>query len=179
MLAKKLIIIIVLAFLALSIGFVDTEDYVNAGPSGSYDYDITYAEYFSTEIGLIVTPSIGKTFVIVDVVVRNDSFSKGIDTNILITAWTLFLDRVNHEPDVVNTLLHPDYEELTINEGRTWEYSVVFQVPHDSVGKRDLNLDYHYTSLSDKLNLRYDPELRLEIGGSLAASTRWDVRLTE
>lgn len=176
MLAKKLVIVIALAFLALGIGYISTEDYVNAGPAGSYDYDVTYAEYFLTEEGLIATPDIGKTFAIVDVVVRNDSFSKGIDTNILILAWTLFLDRTEHEPDAVNTAFHPGYERLTIGEGRTWGYSVVFQVAHDSVGKRDLSLGYHYTSLSDDLNLEYDPELRLEIGRSVSIGPAADVR---
>lgn len=162
--SKKLVVIIVVAILALGIGYVVTWGYVHKEPAGSYDYDISYVESFTTDSGHEVTPAAGKTFVIADVVVKNDSFSSGIDTNVLILAWTLTLDRMTFELDAVNTALHPDYDELTINEGRTWGYTVVFQVPDESVGKRDLSLNYHYTSLTEKLDLVYDPDLRLRIG---------------
>ena len=162
--SKKLVAIIIVAILALGIGYVVTWGYVHKDPSGSYDYDISYADSFTTEQGVEVTPTVGKTFVIANVVVKNDNFSNGISTNVLMLAWTLTLDRMTFELDPINTALHPDYNELTINEGRTWGYTVVFQVPDESVGKRDLSLSYHYTSLTEKLDLVYDPDLRLRIG---------------
>lgn len=162
--SKKLVVIIVVAFLALGIGYAVTWGYVHKEPAGSYDYDVTYAESFTTEKGLVITPTAGKTFAIADIVIKNDSYSSGIDTGVLMLAWTLTLDRMTFELDPVNTALHPDYVDMVLGEGRTWGYTVVFQVPDESVGKRDLSLNYHYTSLTDKLDLVYDPDLRLRIG---------------
>lgn len=162
--SKKLVALVVVAMMAVGMGLVVTWGYVHKDADGCYDYDISYSKSFEDADGNAVLSSAGKTFAIVDVVVRNTSYSPGISTSVVVLVWELTLDRMKHEPNPVYTALHPGYPDgMTINEGRTWGYTVVFEVPDESVGKRDSEITYRYVSLSDKLDLRYDPDLRLEI----------------
>lgn len=162
--SKKLIAVVFVAILAVGMGFVVTWGYVHKDADGFYDYDISYSKSFKNADGDVVLSSAGKTFAIVDVVVRNESYSPGISTSVVTMVWELTLDRMKHEPSPVYTVQHPGYSDsITINEGRTWGYTVVFEIPDESVGKRDAALTYRYVSLSDKLDLRYDPDLRLSI----------------
>lgn len=162
--SKKLIAVVLVAVLAVAMGFVVTWGYVHKDADGFYDYDISYSKSFEDADGNTVLSSPGKTFAIADVVVKNDSYAPGISTSVSIMVWELTLDRMKHEPNPAYTILHPGYSDgITINEGRTWGYTVVFEVSDESVGKRDAGLTYRYVSLTDKLDLRYDPDLRLGI----------------
>lgn len=164
--SKKLIAIVLVALLAVGMGFVVTWGYVHKDADGYYDWDIEYSKSFETEDGKTMLSSAGKTFAIVDVVVKNESYEPGISTSLVTLVWELTLDRMKHEPSPVYTALYPGYPDgITINEGRTWGYTVVFEVSDESVDKRDADVTYRYVSLSDKLDMRYDPDLRLKIYG--------------
>ncbi len=160
MLPKKYLALIVIAILAVSVGVVVTWGYVHKDANGYYDYDISYSDSFENGSETVTAPD-GKTFAIVDVVVKNVSFENGISTSLITMIWELNLDRMTFDVSPVYTRQHPDYSSMWINEGRTWGYTVVFLVPDESAGKRDASLDYRYLSVGDKLDLRYDPELRL------------------
>lgn len=158
---KKLILIVAIAVVAIAVGLVVTWDYVHQDPDGYYEYDYEYATSFTDKNGDTITPSTGRTFVIVDIVLKNANCDEGISTNLVSLVWTLTLDRMTYEVSVAYTSVHPDYVSMTLNKGKTWGYSVVFEVPDESVGKRDLSIGYYYNSLNNKVVLEYDPELRL------------------
>ncbi len=161
MLPKKYLALIVVSILAVGVGVVVTWGYVHKDADGYYDYDIGYSDSFENGSITVKAPA-GKTFAIVDIVVKNVSYEAGIPTSITLLAWELTLDRMTFEASPIYTIQHPDYSDMRINEGRTWGYTVVFEVPQESAGKRDASLEYRFVSLSDKLDLRYDPELRLD-----------------
>lgn len=161
---KTLVAIVAVAILAVGLGVVVTWGYVHHDPDGYYDYDISYAESFETSAGAEIKPSAGKMFVIADIVLMNSGFDAGINTSMAILTWQFTIDRMTFDADPVATVAHPDYSNgLILNKGRTWGYTVVFEIPEESVGKRDASLGYAYTSLDDKPALVYDPELRLKI----------------
>jgi len=162
MLSKKYAALVVVAILAVGVGVVVTWGYVHKDADGYYDYDIEYSDSFKNG-DITVTAPAGKTFAIVDIVVRNVNCDDGIPTSIAQLSWELTLDRMTFEPSPVYTLEHPDYPDgMKINKGRTWGYTVVFEIPQESAGKRDASLDYRYVTLGDGIDLRYDPELRLD-----------------
>lgn len=159
--SKKLVIIVVAALLSVGVGFLVTYGYVHKGPDGYYDYDLEYADSFTSEQGVEVFPSAGKTFVIADIVLKNESFEPGINTNPLILAWRLTLDHMKFEIDSIHTFSHPDFISMILKEGRTWGYTVVYEVPTECVGKKDASIDFVYSALGDKPNIQLDNELRL------------------
>ncbi len=161
MLSKKYLALIVVAVLAVGVGVVVTWGYVHKDADGYYDYDIGYADSFENGDTTIVAPT-GKTFAIVEIVIKNVNYDGGIPTSITQMPWQLTVDRLTFEPSPVYTLEHPDYPDgMKINKGRTWGYTIVFEIPQESAGKRDASLDYRYVTLGDGIDLRYDPELRL------------------
>ncbi|TQS85532.1 MAG: hypothetical protein A3208_02620 [Candidatus Methanoprimaticola hominis] len=112
--SKKLIAIVLVALLAVGMGFVVTWGYVHKDADGYYDWDIEYSKSFETEDGKTMLSSAGKTFAIVDVVVKNESYEPGISTSLVTLVWELTLDRMKHEPGVhrvVSGLSRRDHDQ--------------------------------------------------------------------
>ncbi len=161
MLPKKYLALIVVGLLAVGVGVVVTWDNAHKDADGYYDYDISYSDSFESWSMTITAPK-GETFAIVDVVVKNVSYEKGISTKPAFMYWELKLDSMTFNVSLTNTVLHPDYWDMKIDEGRTWGYTVVFLIPEEFADQRGASLDYWYLSLGEKLDLKYDPELRLK-----------------
>ncbi len=167
---KIFAIIFALAIVAIVVGVIVTNSYVQKEPDGYYNYEIEYQDSFTSSAGVLVKPSEGRTFAIVDVVVENRNFGDGISTTPVVLVWKLTLDRVTYNLNSAFTLLHPDYWDVTIEKGKTWGYTVVFEIPKESVGKLDANISYSYTTINNAPSLRYDENLVLPNPEFLATS---------
>ena len=50
---------------------------------------------------------------------------------------------------------------MTIEKGKIWGYTVVFEIPKESVGKLDASIHYSYTTINNAPSLNYDKDLVL------------------
>ncbi len=160
--AKKIaVIIIMISLLAVAVGFIVSDSFVNREPDGYYNYEITYSESYTSRHGLEIFAEEGHSFAIANIIIQNNNFSEGISTQVAVLVWKLTLDRVTYNLDVINTPLHPDYWSVTLEKGKVWMYTVVFDIPTQSIGKLDENITYMYNTIHNQPFLKYNGDLRL------------------
>ena len=146
------IVVIVVAVIAIA-GSSSNDD----SPEVRYDYDVTVADSFATDYGMIVIPDAGNAFVILDVTIANDSYEDGITTNPLTFMWDVSVNGITYSTDS-NMFSHPGYQLIEIGQGATGTCTYVYQVPAGTTADQ-VTVSYEYAWTLDQPRLQHDDSL--------------------
>lgn len=156
---KVIAIFFVLALVALAIGGGCIWYQSQQGPDGHYNYSGERADTFETKSGYVI-PALrdGYQWYIVEITLKNDRFDPGLKTEEI--AWKLTMDGEEINLNVPATAANKDFQKMTVEKGKTVKYTVVFEVPENTLGKKT-SMDYFYASTSKNPKLSYDSDLKL------------------
>lgn len=172
--AKKVFAIIIgVAVLAAGIGFLVTSNVFGEKNQARYNFEeVGYANSFTYHVDGIELTAYADTnsmFEIVKVTLCNDSYGPGISIPTIV--WELTMDRITFALSE-QTLKHDDFWTCSVEKGRTWGFTIVFEIPEDSptfvhdASNMQLNFIKIPTS-GETLHMKYDGNLHLPDGEML------------
>lgn len=156
MVSKKVIIgaVVVVAIIAVvAIAISGGSD----DPEARYNYKVELAPSFqwTGESGTSYdeVADAGMQYAIVTYVVYNDSYDKGVSTNLMTWVWTVSAENLKYTSDF-DTYSHPGYRLVDVGVGGHATQVIVFQVPATlSVDDLTVSQDYQWTFDPPKLKL--------------------------
>ena len=141
------IVVIVVAALALSGGASQAD--------GRYDYQVELADSIPGDT--IDRPDEGMQFALIDFVIVNDSWSSGIETPWTYCTFSITYDGITYTDNGWLTVSHPDYQNVTINEGSSATSGAVIEIP-DTATLDDITVSFEY-SMTFGPTLEHDDSL--------------------
>lgn len=157
--AKKIMaVFIILALVIIVVAIIFAFNQPQNGAGGEYNYSVKYSDTFQDAEGYTVEAQAGRTFAIAEIILKNNSVDGGIQTKAVVLHWKYTIDKVTYGLNELYTLKHPDYWDVKVEKGRSFTYTVVFEISKDAVGKRDASLSYDYLA-SGGLSLKYNSSL--------------------
>ena len=124
-----------------------------------YDYTFEITDHYTDNLGYIDEADEGKTFVISSIKLTNDHYSDGLSTNYFTMDWDLKTTHGVNYSSSGNTIYHPGYQDVTVQEGSSITYTVVFEVPMDIVADDVKELTPSYLTLFDGPSFERDDSL--------------------
>ncbi len=131
------VVVIIIAFVAIAIGSSEDKD-----PEARYDYTMESIDSYIGIFGNTITPDEGKQFILVTVVIANDSYEDGISTNPYILEWIITANGIEYNYMNMEAN-YPTEDTVTVKIGGSTEYSNVFEIPAE-ISIEDISFKLHW-----------------------------------
>lgn len=133
--------VVIIGALIVAMVFVVAQDYMTDDPDVRYNYSMVTTTTLPTDTGYVL-PDEGMQFVIMEIVIVNDSVSSGVRSDVLVWEFSLNSNGNWYPMDDLTRSYRYYQEPITLRIGGTATFYEVFQIPSGS-GVSDVSLNYH------------------------------------